>query len=148
MDKSGADESFRMRDFYVNVSSFDSLNHFPSNAGDSFTVKFPVELHMSGASWMCALVDISHPALVTPVRMLTLYCDAVRDTIIDGKLCKILRRFPNRRFDGVAYSSPQYIKVKSERLTQMSFMLKGDNNSSVDFEKGETYITLHFILES
>lgn len=135
-----------MRDFYVNLKSTDNLEHFPENNAVSFTVNFPFDICSDGSSWKCALVDISHPPVKTKNTMITLYCDDVDPTIIDENFSCILRRFPNRRFDGVAYSSPQYIKPKSERISQMSFTLRGDNNSELEIEEGTTYITLHFVI--
>ena len=133
-----------MKDFYVNIKNTDSLNHFPTNSKNSFTLNFPIDLHIHGFPMKCALVDISHPPVITDCPMITLHCDAVTPSVIDSSLKPILRRFPNRRFDGMAYSSPQYIKIKSERIVQMSFSLRDDNSELIQFSEGVTYITLHF----
>jgi len=136
-----------MRDFHINIKSSDSITHFPENNSSAFTISFPIDLHVGGDNWRFAVVDISHPKVISDTKMLTLYCDAVTSSIVDGELKEILRRFPNKRFDGVAYSAPQYIKPKTERIAQMSFTLRGDNNSSVEFEPGDTFLTLHFQID-
>ena len=66
-----------MEEFYVFVSSEDSLEHFGDNSGGQFRVQFPRTYPMKD-EWECALLNVSFvPAFETPTRRAYVYGDFV-----------------------------------------------------------------------
>lgn len=131
-------------DYFVHVRSDDSSSLFPSNTPFSFTVKLPVELAFQG-DWFCSLVDILHPAPEgSQPKTLTVKCDFVRTSIVDGTTDTVLRRFFTRGFDGHMFADARYMRVLGTSARQLAFSITGDNIKHALQGDGVTVLTVRF----
>lgn len=138
-----------MRTFYVRVASNDSIEENPTNRASRFVVNLPRELYFRGL-WRCGLAEITYPSIVEDaVPHILVLTDFTNESVMGTHELPVLRRLPHTISSTgvhVEFNNIQYIKVKRENITQMSFWLLGENNKEIAFNpNGTTYMTLHFL---
>ena len=132
--------------FFVYLRSDDSSYLFPENTPFSFTVALPNTLKFQGA-WECALAEITYPDIEQTLSpdTLTLLCDFVENSIIDGTTKTILRRFNDRQFKGQVFGDCRYIDVVKSTAHQLAFRITTNNtNIHPQQQSGVTSIVLSF----
>ena len=80
-------------DFYVTVSSNDSLEYFQDNNGSNFRVHLKRPLQFEGF-WVCALCDLEYASTTPNEGNLWVYSNVCNDSIVGGVELPLLRRVP------------------------------------------------------
>lgn len=128
-----------MKDFYIHLSSDESLKYFPQNSASQFSVYFPEVLDLTGI-WMCAMVEVSMPASST--GDLYVACDIVEGVLTSTGKFPILRRlFKKAKY--MEFINRQYVRVTRIDLQSLSIKVIDTDGSPITFTSGRTRCTLH-----
>ena len=128
-------------EYYVYVSSTDSIKTFPTNTASDFTILLPDRLQFKPLeSWSCGLVELLIPSALSNPAFL---CSNFSQSSIVGE-----RRLPTLRRIVNEYSDPShviYVPIRCSELDLIRLYITGYNDEKVSFGSGTTYCTLHFI---
>jgi hypothetical protein len=129
-----------MRDFYIHMSSNDSIKYYPESDSSNFTIHLPDEIELHG-QWECALAEIDLP--VNPRKDLIICCDIVESGVILGKKLPVLRRvFKKNKF--TEFINRFYVPViRSSFRTICIYVLSG-TGEIVSFGDGRLSCAVHF----
>ena len=129
-----------MNDFYIYLSSDDSLNFYPENNSSRFSVQFMEQLNLPG-EWMCALTEISMPA--SSPGDIYIACDITdRMFTVNGKFPILRRLFRKARY--TEFINRNYVKVVRNSLRSLSIYITDDKGIPISFKDGRLKCTLHF----
>jgi hypothetical protein len=135
---------YELDEFVIYMRSDDSQSFFPNNTAFSFSVQLPHTIAFTGM-WKCCLDEISYPAVENLAnKTLTLHCDFVDHSVIDGNSFQVLRRFFHRNFTGHVFGDNRYIPVLKTSARQLTFWITRDNTNEIIEGQGVTYLTLKF----
>jgi hypothetical protein len=132
-----------MKDFYLHLSSNDSIKYYPENRASNFTIHLPEEIKLEG-NWLCALTEIVLP---TPKYIdIIICCDAVQHGFVIDKKIPLLRRLLKRgKYN--EFINRFYIPVISRTLNSINIYVLDKEGKELSFDSGRLSCTLHFILE-
>lgn len=128
------------KEFYIYLSSRDSIQTFSSNTSSDFSVVLPDRVHLNREDWSCGLVDLTLPhALEEPAYLCSNIC---QETITGTGKLPVLRRVIDM------YTEPSHVihvPLKSREISIISMYLERENGIRVAFTSGTSYATLHFM---
>lgn len=128
------------KEFYVYISSSDSMKTFPTNTASDFSTLLPDRLQFHPLeSWSCGLVELIIPSAPSDPTFL---CSSFSQSSIVGE-----RRLPalNRIVD--TYSNPShviYVPIRCSEVGLIRLYITGHDGQNVSLGSGTTYCTLHF----
>lgn len=129
-----------MNDFYVYLSSDDSLNFYPENKPNKFSVHFTEQLNLPG-DWMCALTEISMPTSLQGDIYIACNITECMYTV-RGKYPILRRLFNKSRY--TEFINRNYVKVVRSSLQSLSIYITDDKGVPISFKDGRLKCTLHF----
>ncbi|CAC5400698.1 unnamed protein product [Mytilus coruscus] len=118
-----------MDEFYLYVSSEDSLSLFENNNGGASRIQLHKSYTLDG-EWECALLELSFfPKFPIPTRRIFFCSDFVIDTYAREMSLPILQSAGvlNEDIADIVYKKPIYLKVTTNELYQIKFVLRDDN---------------------
>ena len=130
---------------YMVFNSDKHSTYYPGNKHSNFIVNLLTPLQLNG-SWMVALIDFktSVPSLLH--KTLYLYSDLCGDTMVDGVMQPLLRRFWCDVNNG-DYSMPiidrQYKPVMKNVINNIQFYIRDADGQLASFIDQPVSITLH-----
>ena len=137
-----------MRDFYLFLSSRDSLDLYQKNAPSECWIQLP-RLYTLDGQWKCALTDISVECDFSPrCSRLYLCCDFVEESYVRETSLPVLRnievtgRYKKLKYE--AYAHPIYVPVKANQLRTISLRLVDENLGPLTFNSNSLHCVLHF----
>lgn len=139
-----ASEARNMSIYMVFNSDKHSI-YFPQNKPYDFKVHLIKPLNLTG-KWMVSLVDFSTETSALIHEHIYLYCDICGDSIIDGSMHPLLRRFwctgVNSGFS-VTFPDMHYKSVSKTVVEDIHFYIKDVNENVVSFLHQPVSLTLH-----
>ena len=134
--------TFRMeQQFYVHLSSRDSMQYFPRNNTSRFTVKLPEILHLNG-QWEVALCEIGLPKAKPQPKKLLVCSEICNESIIGEKRLPLLRVVTGKI--PASFRTLQYIPVRPQDIERITLYIASATGAQVSFDQGECSCTLHF----
>ena len=131
-----------MNQFYLFVSSSDSLEYFPDNKPCDFNVKLPQTLELTG-TWTCSLRDIK--CVTTSDKDLYVYSDFLQDSYVNNKKLPLLQYISGeqgkvvRNFDGSICP-----RLARRDLSSIHVYIRDSKMNSAPLTGERTTCTLHF----
>ena len=127
--------------FYLFISSSDSLSFHPDNKGSNFTVELPESVNLHG-EWEAALCDFYHNPEVNEI--LYVFCDLCDYSYIGNSLEPIIRKiYPNSTSTDFQFSSNYYINVKNKNINRIKVYIRDVNFGFPSSVTGDIHLTLH-----
>ena len=132
-------------DFYIFLSSKDSLRYHPANKGYNFTVELPERVELRG-NWKVALCDIFLNEKISDTLMV--YSDICDYSFVRDSLEPILRMvMPNNKRSQI-FSDRFYLGVRQSNLGRIKIYIKDSSFKNAVALKGEIQLTLHLKKEN
>ena len=129
-----------MNDFYIHLSSDNSMEYFPNNTGSMFSVQFPQEIPLKG-EWCCALTEIRFQSLGQEEMIL---CSNIIESVFtNGVRLPVLRRFC-KKVKYIEFVHRHYIPVSLRSLQFVDMYVLDRSRQPVSFSSGILKCTLHF----
>ena len=137
-----------MTDFYLYLSSRDSLDVRKNNNPSDFWIQFPKTYALKGQR-MCALKQISLTCNFKPqAQRLYLCCDIVEESYVRNTTLPILGNIeiPNRykKFKCETFEEGIYLPVNVTNLSNVRLYLLDADLHPVQFESEDLHCILHF----
>lgn len=137
--------------FFLHISSTQSLKKFPENQPTSFSVQLPRTIYLKPeGSWSVALVDIKLPVVKnkTADGFIAINLTNCQLSIVLNSLQPVLYRVFYSELSRGRHISPnilRYVPYISETLDTLQFHMKDSQNEKVSFGQGIVHCTLHFV---
>ena len=136
-----------MEEFYVFVSSEDSLEYFGDNSTGQFRVQFPRTYPMKD-KWECALLNVSFvPAFETLTRRVYVCGDFVGNySYVRNSYHPVLQSVGilHEELTDVTFERPIYHETKTFQFYQLEITLKDDRLRVFRFKDDYVFCLLHF----
>lgn len=138
-----------MTDFYLYLSSQDSLDVRKNNNPSDFWIQFPKTYSLEG-QWVCALKQISFTCDFKPKsRRLYLCCNIVEESYVRNTLFPVLRNIEienkSRKYKSESFEEGIYIPVNVTNLATIRVSLLDADLHPVQFESNDLHCVLHFM---
>ena len=135
-----------MNDFYLHLSSGDSLaTHVNNHAGD-FLVDLPRTYVLEG-QWECALMEVTFLSdLEKSTKRIYVCCDLVDQSYVRGTSLPILRPIDiieNEKVD-LVFNPPYYLRIHHQTFSRIRISIRDENLHPCRFKIDRLYCTLHF----
>ena len=136
-----------MANFYLYLSSQDSLDVRKNNNPSEFLIQLPKSYTLDG-NWTCAVTEITLTCDFSPrSKRLYLCCDIVEETCVRGTLLPVLRSFEietkYKRQKYKEFKVPAYLPVTITHLNSLRFYVKDENLNTVEFNTNDLHCVLH-----
>ena len=132
-----------MEEFYVFVSSENSLEHFGDNSGGQFRVQFPRTYPMKD-KWECALLNVSFvPAFEIPTRRAYVCGDFVGNYLYVRSSYQPVRQsvgILHEEVTDVIFERPIYHETKPFQFYQLEIILKDDRLRVFHFKDDHVFV--------
>ena len=122
--------------FYLHVSSTDSLNRFPANTGFDFTVELTETI---SGRYMIALCELF--TLHEFSEQLFVFCDVVEPYQVHNELSPLLRSVHKSG----EVQNLQFMRLSRSIVQRIRITVRDKNNNSPATDLGEVSCTLKFI---
>ena len=143
-----------MEEFYLYLSSEDSLNHFPANTGADFTIQLPRTYYVAG-NWLCALKEIQFVNTFDryfglnerPTRLYIVTNLCTSSYVNNSEQCVLRAVHVNENQDSICthnYADAYYLKVIVSEFNALHISITDQTFNKVDFSGGPVYCILHF----
>ena len=137
-----------MTDFYLYLSSQDSLDVRKNNSPSDFWIQLPKTYSLEG-QWVCALKQISFTCDFKPKsRRLYLCFNIVEESYVRNTLFPVLRNIEienkSRKYKSETFEEGIYLPVNVTNLTTIRVSLLDADLHLVQFESNNLYCVLHF----
>lgn len=135
-------------EFYIYLSSMDSLQYFERNKPDKFIVFLLREYELNG-NWSCGLSEIVYrPTFLRPTRpkYLCVCVDICEDSFVSDNKAQILRKMcvlEDTERIAIYFTNPIYCKV-IKRTFESIFVTVFDEQLQLSTLEEEISLTLHF----
>ena len=128
-------------EFYMYISSTDSVNTFPTNTASDFSVLLPDRIRFNPIeSWNCGLVELIIPnELNEPAFLCSNFC---QPSIVGERRLPVLRRIIDLHVDP---SHVNYVPIRCSELAVLQMYLTDSTGQKLSLTTGTTYCTLHFV---
>ena len=127
-------------DFYIFLTSRDSLRYHPDNRGYDFTVELPERVELKG-NWKVALCDIFLNEKIS--NSLMVFSDICEYSFVRDSIEPILRiLIPNNRKSHI-FPDRYYMGVRQSNLGRIKIYIKDSSLNNAVALKGEIQLTLH-----
>ena len=135
---------------FLFLKSDDSLDFYPLNRPDNFTVQLSEPIHLDDSIWICALRDFT--CHLTYPQNLYIFCDIVQDSHVFGRKLPIMQRVPEMVNDQTyvveSYDSSVCFKITRPVLTHITVYIKNAQLLRPSFADKPTTCMLHLIRKS
>jgi hypothetical protein len=136
-----------MANFYIFLTSDDSLNLYPDNKPSSFTIDLGNNINLQG-EWECALKEITYHINEDLPQTVYVLCNKCEQSYARNTYMPILRRlhFPladEGLFTDTLYE-PFYMKVIDNNLSNITISIRGHDDADVNFDYHSIKCVLHF----
>ena len=129
-------------DHYLFLNSKDSLNLYTDNSASNFRVRLPQDLDLSG-EWEVALLDFDFPKPSRGTGCMRVCVDFCQESVAGGRTLPVLRSLSEVVHRG-RIERPIYIRVTTQRLSELRVYVLGAKQSFVNYPAGSvSNITLH-----
>ena len=139
-----------MEEQYLFLSSQDSLDYFPNNKSNHFTIKLPGLLKLPG-TWKCALVEMTYFPQFEGQRPKQIYLcsDIVHESYASDSMLPVLRKVsvPSGISTKISVTFPQnyYFKVSREEIQYIQIYIKDQKLRDPSFVVEPFSCTLHLV---
>ena len=128
-------------EFYIYLSSKDSVKTFPTNSASDFSVLLPERIQLQPPeTWSCGLVKLIIPT--APTDPVFLCSNFSQSSIVGEHRLPTLGRIVNTHSDP---SHVIYVPIRGSELDIIRLYITGYDGQKVSLASGTTYCTLHFI---
>ena len=129
-----------VNNFYITLSSDNSVKYFKTNKASHFHVKLQERLKLQG-SWNVALGEI-HSSKRIPQHVYV--CSNLTSSyIVNGSLSSALRYIPDTRRSYV-FDTQYFIRVDSHEYDVIEIYITDTSMNPVSFDEQQLTCTLHF----
>ena len=143
-----------MEEFYLYLSSEDSVRHFPGNRGADFTIQLPRTYHLTG-NWVCALKEVQFVNSFdsnfglnkTPTRLYILTNLCTSSYVNNSEQCVLRSVQVNVNPHSVCahnYADAYYLKVIVNEFNTVHLYITDETFRKVEFTEEPVYCMLHF----
>ena len=121
------------KDIYLHVASNNSLDYFPWNTNNNFTVKLPSKLSLDQGLWEVALMQIRCPASKTKSQIF-IKTDIIYDGIDGHNMSPILRWMEiTTRAKHYDVQLPFYHTIRKKHIDEISFKIESTDSQAHSF---------------
>ena len=125
------------------ISSCDSLQFFPDNKPNDFTIRLPDELHLEG-EWTCTLRNLK--CVTTLDTDLYVFCDVVEESYVRNRKLPILQYIPGEQGKMVGnFESDLCAKLSRKDITTIRIYIRDFHLREAPLAGERTTCTLHFL---
>jgi len=136
-----------MEDFYVYLTSDDSIHLFPDNKPSEFTVNLGRNITLKG-NWTCALKEITYHVHQDLPETVYILCNKCEPSYVRNTYLPILRRLHFPLVEEGMYTDtlyePFYMKVIDSNISNLTISIRGQDDSDVKFDYHSIKCVLHF----
>ena len=137
-----------MTDFYLFLSSQDSLDMRKNNSSSDFSIQLPKTYSIEG-QWLCALKQISITCDFKPkARRLYLCSDIAEESYVRNTLVPIVRNIEiynkSKKYLTENFEEGIYLPVNVNHLTSVRVYLRDSDLQPVQFDSNDLHCLLHF----
>ena len=129
------------KEFYIHLSSKDSVKTFTANTASDFSVLLPEYMRFNPLdTWRCGLVQLIIPT--APSDPAFLCSNLCQSSIVGERQLPVLSRIVD------VFSDPShviYVPIRCSELDIIHLYLTGCEGERVSVSPGTAYCTLHFI---
>ncbi len=129
------------KEFYIYLSSRDSIKTFTTNTASDFSVLLPDRLQFNSAEkWRCGLVELIIPD--TPSEPCFLCSNFCQSSIVGEHRLPALRRIVDVQSDP---NHVTYVPIRCSELDIIRLYISTYDGQRPSLPSGITYCTLHFV---
>ncbi len=129
------------KEFYIHLSSKDSVKTFTTNTASDFSVLLPNRLQFNPIdTWSCGLVQLIIPT--APSKPAFLCSNFSQSSIVGERQLPVLSRVVDVTSDP---SHVIYVSIKCSEIDIIRLYLTGCEGEKFSVSSGIAYCTLHFI---
>ena len=137
-----------MTDFYLYLSSQDSLDVRKNNSPSDFWIQLPKTFSLEG-QWVCALKQISFTCDFKPKSRRLYHCfNIVEESHVRNTLFPVLRNIEienkSRKYKSETFEEGIYLPVNVTNLATIRVSLLDADLHLVQFESNNLHCVLHF----
>ena len=135
---------------FVYINSDDSDDYFKHNTPYKFKIHLKTPLILKG-TWKVALVEFFAKTSSTNVqsrnKILHVFCNISRESLLNCELQPILRRFRNTKQNewNYIFKSPFYIPLAKHEIYELEVYIKTFDGEFASFLQHPLMLTLHFL---
>ena len=132
-------------EYFIFLKSTDSLNYYPFNAPQSFTVQLPETINLGDNVWFCTLRSLT--CELTAPKALYVYCDLVEQSYVLDRKLPIIQYIPKYKEGRVieSYDSSVRFKVTRSAVASITVYVKDDQFQNPSFTNEPLTCTLHLV---
>ena len=137
-----------MTDFYLFLSSQDSLDVRKNKSSSDFYIKLPKTYSLEG-QWLCALKQVSFTSDFKPktTRRLYLCSDIVEESYVRNTLVPIVRNIEiynkSKKYLTEYFDNDIYLPVNVTHLMSIRVYLRDSDVQPVEFDSNDLHCLLH-----
>ena len=140
-----------MTDFYLFLSSQDSLDVCKNNNTSEFWIQLPKTYSLEG-QWLCALKQVSFTRFTCDfkpkTRRLYLCSDIVEESYVRNTLVPVVRNIEiynkSKKYLTENFEYDTYLSVNVTHLTSVRVYLRDSDLKPVQFDSNDLHCVLHF----
>ena len=137
-----------MTDFYLFLSSQDSLDVRKNNNTSDFWFQLPKTYSLEG-QWLCALKQVSFTCDFKPkTQRLYLCSDIVAESYVRNTLVPVVINIEiynkSKKYQTENFEDDTYLSVKVTHLTSVRVYLRDSDLKPVQFDSNDLHCVLHF----
>ena len=137
-----------MTDFYVYLSSKDSLDLRKNNNPSDFWIQFNKTYTLDG-HWVCALKQVTLTCNFTSrAKRLYLCCDIVKESYVRNRTVPVLRNIEiENRYKKIktdTFEDDIYLPVNVSHLSSIRLFILDEELQPVTFDTNDLHCVLHF----
>ena len=132
--------------FYLFVSSSDSLNVHENNVGSDFIVQLPQTYHLDG-KWECALIEASFvPDFEEQTDQILICTNVIAPSYVKNTSRRVLRRIEILQEDktDLTFNQKFYFDVNQTELSRLNIYVLNEELQLAGFKVDKVNCTLHF----
>ena len=136
-----------MGDFYVFLSSDDSIHLYPDNGPKEFTVNLGKSINLEG-KWKCALKEITYHFNDALPETIYVLCNKCEQSYVRNNYMPVLRRlhfpFETEGLYTETFYEAFYMNVSDNNISNITISIRGIDDSDVEFDYHAIKCVLHF----
>jgi hypothetical protein len=135
-----------MDNFYVYLSSDDSITFFPNNKPNNFTLNLGRSINLEG-KWVCALKEVNCYINEKLPKILYILCDCCDQSYARNTYMSILRTVAIDVSEGLfieEFSDAFYKPLSTSNISTVTISIRGEDGADADFNSKVFKCILHF----
>ena len=137
-----------MNNFYLFLSSQDSLDVRKNNSSSDFWIQLPKTFSLDG-QWLCCLKQVSFTCDFKPkTQRLYLCSDIVEESYVRNTLLPVVRNIEiyneSKNYLTEKFEDGTYLPVNVTHLTSVRVYLRDSDLKPVQFDSNNLHCLLHF----